>query len=120
MRLATILRCLPSLIILSLPALAFATAGGPEGATPGRRPESIRPIRRRTDLGTLGGSLAIPSAINQRGQVVGRSSTPDGRNHAFLWQDGVMTDLGTLGGLASNAVGINQQSQIAGVSNTVT
>src|SRR5436309_3543456 len=115
-----IIRCLPGLIFLSLPALGVAAAGGPGGAPPGRNPEAARAMRRRTDLGTLGGPVAIPNAINQRGQIVGRSTTADVRSHAFLWEDGLMIDLGTLGGSASNAVDINQRGQIIGVSNTWT
>ena len=47
-----------------------------------------------TDLGTLGGdSLAV--AVNEGGQVIGRSMTGSGE-HAFLWEDGQMTSLGVL------------------------
>ncbi len=43
------------------------------------------------DLGTLGG-LTFPTDINERGQVVGRSSIL-GWWYPFLWSDGVMTNL---------------------------
>jgi probable HAF family extracellular repeat protein len=68
-----------------------------------------------TDLGTLAGGLTTtaivstpesPSdfavttmnrlALNARGQVIGTSTTPDGRRRGFVWEDGVMTDLGDL------------------------
>ena len=39
----------------------------------------------RVDLGSLGGYWTTPVAINESGQVVGRSQTPDGENHGFLW-----------------------------------
>ena len=35
----------------------------------------------------------MPTAVNDRGVVVGRSQLEDGRWHAFRWEDGVMTDL---------------------------
>jgi probable HAF family extracellular repeat protein len=49
---------------------------------------------RALGLGTLGGDTAAAVAINDRGSVIGFSSTADGSNHSFLWRRGVMTDLG--------------------------
>ncbi|BCL14132.1 hypothetical protein [Micromonospora sagamiensis] len=66
-----------------------------------------------TELGTLGGSESVPSDINERGQVVGTSTTADGTEHAFLWQDGRMTDLGTPTG-DSGALAINDRGQVTG------
>ena len=80
-----------------------------------------------TDLGTLGGSNSVPWGINDRGQVVGRSETPDidpnsgfPTFHAFLWNKGVMHDLGTLGGQYSQALlgGINSEGQVVGEAET--
>lgn len=66
------------------------------------------------DLGTLGGNAAFPVALNDRGQVVGQSTTADGRVHAFLWDNGVMRDLSEPGDLASEAQAITNSGVIAG------
>jgi probable HAF family extracellular repeat protein len=70
------------------------------------------------DLGTLGDS-SVAWNINERGQVVGWSTTANGETHAFLYEDGVMTDLGVLGGAFSRAFGINDRGEIVGESETV-
>jgi probable HAF family extracellular repeat protein len=68
-------------------------------------------------LGTLGGSFARVTDINERGDVVGFGETATGEVHAFVWRAGVMTDLGTLDGdLTSRAEGINDAGQIVGTS----
>jgi probable HAF family extracellular repeat protein len=46
------------------------------------------------DLGTLGGAMCQPSAINDHGIVVGVSVTADNTPHGFVWEDGVFTDIG--------------------------
>jgi probable HAF family extracellular repeat protein len=71
-----------------------------------------------TRLGTLGGDFSVPDDINNRGQIVGRSATASGDEHAFLWYRGAMTDLGTLGGSTSRASAINDRGDIVGVSTT--
>src|SRR5665213_1827080 len=70
-----------------------------------------------TDLGSLGGSGTVPSAINDAGQVTGSSTSANGDGHAFLWADGTMRDLGALpGGAASFGAAINSQGIVAGSS----
>ena len=81
-------------------------------------PAAAKPQLTMIDLGTLGGSFSTAVAINNRGQVVGSSTTASGQTHAFLWEDGTMIDLGTLGGDSSEAVTINDRGQVIGFSKT--
>ncbi len=69
-----------------------------------------------TDLGTLGGNDSRATSINDRGQVVGISTTTSGEYRAFLWQDGIMTDLGTdSDGGVGEPTAINNQGQVVGI-----
>jgi len=75
-----------------------------------------------TDLGNLGGAglgqqnLALN--LNNWGQVVGGSGTPDGLFHGFLWNRATgIQDLGTVGNdIASVALAINDRGDISGIS----
>lgn len=67
-----------------------------------------------TDIGTLGGSWSRAYGMNEHGQVVGDTVTPDGATHAFVWDSGAMTDLGTLGGDTSKARAVNDAGQVVG------
>ena len=68
-----------------------------------------------TDLGTLGGTTSIATAINDAGQIAGSSAIAGGTaQHAFLWQGGRMTDLGTLGGTMTSPTGINGAGHVVG------
>jgi probable HAF family extracellular repeat protein len=73
-------------------------------------------------IDTLGGDWIRAVAMNDLGQVVGRSETStEGVFHAFFWSIRWGTiDLGSLGGDDSEAVDINNASQIAGESYTRT
>ncbi len=95
--------------------LSCAQAAGASGLA------HAAPVQARwvlTDLGTLAGEggTSFASGINNKGQVVGTSTTKDGSSHAFLWEKGRMRDLGTLPGLraGSRAAAINDRGQIAG------
>jgi probable HAF family extracellular repeat protein len=66
------------------------------------------------NLGTLGGGDSRAFAINEAGQVVGRSTTASGATRAFLWQNGTMRDLGALGAVYSDAAGIDANGRVVG------
>lgn len=66
------------------------------------------------DLGTLGGNNSWARDVNNRGQIVGESSTTDRNTRAFLWEAGQMVDLGTLGGANSSAAAVNENGVVAG------
>lgn len=71
-----------------------------------------------TDLGTLGGSYSVATAVNDSGAVVGASMTTGsdwGSLRAFIYENGTMRSLGTLPGTTiSEAHGINNAGQIVG------
>jgi probable HAF family extracellular repeat protein len=52
--------------------------------------------------------------MNEAGQIVGRSLTADGEEHAYLWSDGEMTDLGTLDADSSEAWAVNEDGGVVG------
>lgn len=68
------------------------------------------------DLGTLGGTNSDATAINDAGQIVGKSDLPgDSITHAFLWTPGgTMQDLGAIGDQSSAATAVNSSGQVAG------
>jgi probable HAF family extracellular repeat protein len=68
-----------------------------------------------TDLGSLGGTFALPTRINSQGQVIGiMTVSGDLAHHPFLWENGMLTDLGTLGGSLGRANDINEAGEIVG------
>jgi probable HAF family extracellular repeat protein len=71
------------------------------------------------DLGTLGGTDAFATSINERGQIVGCAYTapPNSTNAPFLWENGTMINLGTFGGTNGCAGQINNHGQVMGGSN---
>jgi len=66
------------------------------------------------DLGTLGGPTAIARDISNSGRIVGGSRIADGRNRAFLYDQGTMTELPSLGGVFDEATGINERAWMVG------
>lgn len=70
------------------------------------------------DLGTLGGTTSVATAINAHGAVVGFSETATGTaEHAFLYRHHAMSDLGTLAGSEESAAyAINDHDVVVGSS----
>jgi probable HAF family extracellular repeat protein len=71
------------------------------------------------DLGTLGGTLGLALALNNRGQVAGLSNLAGNQTaHPFLWGQGKLTDLGTLGGSFGIATWMNDAGEVVGGATT--
>lgn len=68
-----------------------------------------------TDLGSLGGSSGIASAINDAGEIAGWSEVNDSATHGFRHSSGTMADLGVIE-YNSFAFGINNAGVIVGES----
>ncbi|WP_018685006.1 hypothetical protein [Actinokineospora enzanensis] len=67
------------------------------------------------DLGSPLGGASAAVAVNDLGDVVGYTSSPDGaQRHVFLWRDGKATDLGTAGAPNAVPVGLNNHGVIIG------
>src|SRR5436305_13943393 len=75
---------------------------------------------RVTDLGALRPGSAVPAALNNSGEVAGRSGMPHGEmSHAFVWSGARIHDLETLpGGDYSAAFCINNFGDIVVYSHT--
>jgi probable HAF family extracellular repeat protein len=68
-----------------------------------------------TPLRPLAGPFSHAADINDRGHVVGSSTTTSGEGHAVLWADGRTVDLGVLpGDTVAHANAINNRGQIVG------
>jgi probable HAF family extracellular repeat protein len=78
------------------------------------------PQFKAVEVVSTNGPPYYAKALNNWGQVVGHSLTPNHLNaHAYLWSaKGGMKDLGTLGNY-SEGIAINDQGQVAGDSNTI-
>jgi probable HAF family extracellular repeat protein len=70
------------------------------------------------DVGSFGGTCAVPQAFNNRGQLVGQSYLAGNATaHAFLWDKRSKTqlkDLGTLGGDNAAALWIDDAGDVVG------
>jgi len=67
------------------------------------------------DLGTLGGTCAVATGVNNAGIVIGDNVDDNVIERAFLWDNGSIKDLGgTIGGNQAGAEGVNESGQVAG------
>ena len=75
---------------------------------------------RMIDLGVAPSGISIATAINERGQVVGYSSSPSSTCpcHGFLLRNGVLTDLGGLGGDRTIPRALNDRGDVVGGATT--
>jgi probable HAF family extracellular repeat protein len=73
---------------------------------------------RARDLGALAGGESAAEAINNRGQIVGYATIPDGTptgdTRAVLWEAGGLRELRTPGAWFCQAVGINDAGVVIG------
>jgi probable HAF family extracellular repeat protein len=70
---------------------------------------------KMTDLGSLGGTVAVSNGINDSGQVIGDSTLAGNTTqHGFSSKGGVLKDLGTLGGNNSSADWLNAAGDVVG------
>jgi probable HAF family extracellular repeat protein len=72
-----------------------------------------------SELPSLADDESVAYAINEAGQIVGRSVSASGQDHAVLWDNGTIVELGTLGDDAdepytSQALDINEAGQVVG------
>lgn len=72
-----------------------------------------------TDIGTLGGRVAYPVALNNARQITGISQRADGSYGAFLWRAGEMIDLAPPPGFDTIAVdAVTEQGDVLGRAST--
>jgi uncharacterized membrane protein len=80
------------------------------------------------DLGTLGGTDAEATLVNERGEIVGESYTNSAPSAfcagfgfplatgVFLWKNGEMKNIGSFGGTCTFAGDLNNKGEITGIS----
>jgi len=97
---------MPSVLATTLLAAALTAAPTHVPTAPGPgAPAGYRVVV----LGTLGGDNSSATAMNDRGDVVGRAQAADGTYRGFFWRQGRMVDLG-----AFTPTDVNNQGQVIG------
>jgi probable HAF family extracellular repeat protein len=65
------------------------------------------------DLGTLGGDSSKPTALNERGEVIGTAQGAEGQMRAFLCRNGEMEDLQFFVG-SGDVIDLNESGEVIG------
>jgi len=125
---------------VSLVVALAGVAGASPKPTPSPSPPPATASYSITNLGSLGYGVTDGVALNNNGQVTGRSFNgatitlktccggcyrggphipcKEHIYHAFVWSNGTMTDLGTLGGNFSAGNAINASGEVVGSAQT--
>ncbi len=113
------------LLLVGLIILGSIMGYGNSVAFAGTNPEGQPNAPDITDLGVLGGTVSQGTGINERGDIVGASTTDTDEMHAFLLPaKSKMVDLGVLGQLNgttgfSAAASVSEAGTVAGTSTTL-
>ena len=97
--------------------LAVILAGG--GVAPAAAAAPPLRVARVHDLGTLGGLSSAGLQINERGQVLGTSSTAEEFSVPFFW-DGALHRVTVPGWPGVTAAALNDRGQVAGTASDAT
>jgi probable HAF family extracellular repeat protein len=115
---------LRSTIAIAVAACLAGCGGGGDNTDITTSRAQLKPLRVACEserytvslLDSLGGTYSTPRAINNRGQVVGFSTTANSSARATLWDGTSVTDLGLAGEFNSVANDINEAGVVAGLS----
>jgi probable HAF family extracellular repeat protein len=108
----TVMRRLTRGVVVTSGLLAVTLAGAGVAPAAGSAP----PLRvaRVHDLGTLGGPDSRGEQINDRGQVLGSSTTAEGTTAPFFWDGARLHRVAAPGWARVTAAALNDRGQVAG------
>ncbi|MBA2378684.1 MAG: hypothetical protein H0V76_03815, partial [Blastocatellia bacterium] len=113
-------RSLASLVLFAIVLLPLSVSAGDVSSQKSSAAAGIGQVLYYDikDLGTLGGNSSFARAINNAGQITGNANVPNGRLHAYIWENGMMQDLGFLpnGTEFSRGFYLNAQGVVTGES----